>query len=37
MPDEATATIDDDSTVYVKLFHTADFDAKSLPSRIIWM
>ena len=29
MPDEATATIDDDSTVYVKLFYTADFDATS--------
>ena len=29
IPDEATATIDDDSTVYVKLFYTADFDATS--------
>jgi hypothetical protein len=29
IPDEATATIDDDSTVYVQLFYTADFDAAS--------
>ena len=29
LPDDATATIDDDTTVYVKLFNTADFDATS--------
>jgi len=29
LPDDATATIDDDPTVYVKLFTTADFDATS--------
>ena len=27
--DEANATIDDDPTVYVKLFYTTDFDATS--------
>eukprot|EP01036_Dinobryon_divergens_P037517 gene37517-biopygen29706 len=29
IPDEATAIIDDDRTVYVKLFTTADFDSSS--------
>jgi hypothetical protein len=29
LPDDATATIDNDPTVYVKLFTTADFDATS--------
>ena len=29
LPDDATANVDDDPTVYVKLFTTADFDATS--------
>ena len=29
IPDEATVPIDDDHTVYVKLFNTADFDSSS--------